>query len=252
MPDMSPVIRTIDDELPRIAREVIERHLDLNLPANRAFLDDPDERSHHQTQWHQWGIITHTRTFLRYFDTVIPDLLHQWGLWGSIDPLLQQTIDGATRWQLLHVSILLHDVGKFGARTQDKRGQFHFWRHERLSGAIVRKELALQRFGLTTSQVEYIARTAEDHFVLGVVRKRAREEGAYDASFTEREAFVQLCQAIRSDHPDDYVEIGILFLGDSLAKADPESGPERAVSQHGINIQVARRYLEIVLGRGSV
>jgi hypothetical protein len=103
---------------------------------------------------------------------------------------------------------------------------------------------------LTPAQVEYIARTAEDHFVLALIRKRAREEGAYDAAFVDSPSFAETAQRIETEHPEDFVEIGILFLGDSLAKADPPHGPEPALSQYDVNILVSRRYLEVVLGDG--
>jgi len=56
-----------------------------------------------------------------------------------------------------------------------------------------------------------------------------------------------IARRIRDDHPLDYVEIGVLFLGDSLAKADPDTGPPDAIAQYYINIDVARAYLTEVL-----
>ena len=45
-------------------------------------------------------------------------------------------------------------------------------------------------------------------------------------------------------------QIGVLFLGDSLAKVDPLSGPGLAVSQYQTNIEAARAYLARVLAKG--
>lgn len=251
MTDFQSIARHVDENLPAMAAQVIQAHLDLSDPANVRFLRHPDGREQHQTQWHQWGIISHTRQFLQHFDVDIPSCLREWRLWEAADSVLRQTIDGVTRWDLLRISILLHDIGKFAARTHD-RDSFHFWRHERMSGEIIRAELDLVRFGLTPPQIEYIAETAEDHFVLGLVRKRARQRGEFNEEFTRTAEFATLCRDIRRDHPDDYVEIGLLFLGDSLAKMDPERGPQRAVVQHPVNIAVARRYLEIVLGDSAL
>ncbi len=251
MADLVTATREIDLALPDMAREIIRTHLDLDDPANRTFLRDPDGRDQHQTHWHQWGIITHTRVFLRQFDTDVPAYLHAWELWEPVNAVLATGIDGASRWELLRISILLHDLGKFAARTRGKNS-FHFMRHETLSGKVIREQLALERFGLTRDQIEYVAHSAEDHFVLGLIRKRAREEGNFDPSFIQSERFRALAADIKRSHPEDYVEIGVLFLGDSLAKTDPRGGPELAVSQYEINIAVARRYLEEVLDDPSL
>ena len=245
MPDLSCIVREIDADLPELARGVIRRHLDLSAPENEEFLSLPDGREQHQTEWHQWGIITHTRAFLRAYQDDIPRYLHQWGLWKVVSEHLSEPVDGVPRGDLLKISILLHDIGKFGARRRG-RTRFHFAGHEVLSGEVIRGELELERLGLTAAQVEYVARTAEDHFVLGVVRKRAREHGRYDLDFTTTGAFSEACWEVREAHPDDFLEIGVLFLGDSLAKTNPRNGPARAISQYAVNIAVAHRYLDIV------
>ncbi len=245
-PDFETRLASIDDGLEDIARDVIRRHQDLSRPENASFLELPDAREQHQTQWHQWGILTHTRRFLRHYDEDIPRYLRSWKLKDQVDAVLNQPIDGISKHDLLRVSILLHDIGKFSARRQG-RDRYHFARHEEQSGAIIRAELDLPQMGFTTAQTEYIARTAEDHFVLGIVRKAARERGEYDEAFAHSPLFRTLSLHSKTAHPDDFVEIGVLFLGDSLAKVDPASGPERAVSQYNVNIAVAREYLRIVL-----
>lgn len=249
--DVPAVVATIDRELPRLARDIITAHLDLDDPMNAAFLAHPDGREQHQMQWHQWGIISHTRMFLVALDRDVPRILREWGLWPAARTILARPIDGATRWDLLRVAVMLHDIGKFGARTHGHTG-FHFGGHERLSGQIVRERVHLDRYGLTGVQREYVARAAEDHFVLGVARKRARERGRYSVEFAESEEFAALALAIKAAHPDDFCEIGALFLGDSLAKIDLRRGPERALSQHPINLAVARRYLAITLEVRSI
>jgi hypothetical protein len=240
-------IQAIDLALETMAREVIRAHLDPSRVENERFLAHPDDRRQHQMEWHQWGILTHTREFLRHYEVTIPALLAEWSMDRRVAEILSTLIDGVPRGELLKVSILLHDIGKFAARTESRTG-FHFARHERLSGTIVRDELSLERFGLTRSQIDYVAMTAEDHFVLGLARKWARDRHLYDEHFPYTEQFHALALDISADHPNDAAEIGILFLGDSLAKVDPHNGPPRAVSQYGINIDVAREYLRVVLG----
>jgi hypothetical protein len=239
--------QAIDDRLEEMARAVIRGHLDLSRPENSSFLAYPDARDQHQTQWHQWGILTHTRMFLRHYDQDIPQYLREWGVYEQVDEILRRCIDGASRWELLRAAILLHDIGKFSARTRGQK-RFHFAHHEEQSGDIIRDELDLHSLGFTAAQTDYIAQTAQDHFVLGLVRKAARARGQYDETMPFTEIFRSLSLQIKAEHPDDFVEIGVLFLGDSLAKVDPASGPERAVSQYDVNILVAREYLRIVLG----
>jgi hypothetical protein len=248
---MTGRIQAIDDRLEDVARAVIRGHLDLSLTENATFLASPDAREQHQTQWHQWGILTHTRIFLRHYEGDIPRYLREWGVYRAVDDVLHRCIDDAMRCDLLRASILLHDIGKYSARTRG-RTRFHFAHHEDQSGGIIRDELDLPSLGFSEAQTEYIARTAQDHFVLGILRKAARERGEYDEHFPDTPLFRSLCLQIKADHPHDYVEIGVLFLGDSLAKVDRVSGPERAVSQYDVNIAMAREYLRIVLDSASL
>ena len=250
MPDIAAVTRAIDRELPEIARAVIRGYLDMDNPANQRFLQAPDGREQHQTRWHEWGILTHTRVFLRHFDVDIPVYLEKWDISEPVEAVLQQRVDGASKRELMRIAILLHDIGKFAVRTRGPY-RFHFSGHEAISGNIIRSELDLARFDLTPGQIEYIARTAEDHFVLALVRKWAKEVDGYDLAFTVSQAFAEVACDIKSRHPDDYVEVGVLFLGDSLAKSTPDAGPADSVAQYGLNIAVAHRYLQIVLGSGA-
>jgi hypothetical protein len=248
--EVSKIVAAVEEQLPELARGVIRAHLDTGEPHNKTFLDHPDQRDQHQTQWHQWGILTHTRVFLRLYETVVPEQLRAWRLWEETRAWLAQSVDSIERWDLLKISILLHDIGKFGSRTYD-RGGFHFAGHEKLSGKIIREELHLERFGLTPAQIEYVALTAEDHFVLALTRKRARELGNFTPAFARSKEFREIAVKTRASHPNDFVEIGVLFLGDSLAKAD-ESGPEKAIAQNPSNEALARSYLEIVLKGATI
>lgn len=245
MTNIDTTVDSINKELEGIARSVIQRHLDLSDPDNQAFREAPDNPEQHQTRWHQWGILTHTRTFLRQFDEDVPVYLRRWKVDHCVDATLSRRIDGVERRHLVKISILLHDIGKFAVRFRGKY-RFHFTEHEKSSGTIIREELELGRFGLTRAQIAYIARTAEDHFVLALVRREARESQMYDETFTRSAEFTRLCRAIQAEHPDDYIEVGVLFLGDSLAKADPISGPDDALSQYDLNLVVAQRYLQTV------
>ncbi|MGH2447044.1 MAG: hypothetical protein ACRDFS_00340 [Chloroflexota bacterium] len=241
------ILQELDRRLPEMARDVIRRHLDVSQAQNIDFAKHPDSREHHQTRWHQWGIISHTRVFLRDFEVRVPEYLESWGLWEPVRHVLEVHIDGVSKLNLLRIAILLHDLGKFGARTRGKE-RFHFSGHEKLSGQIVTDELDLAELGLTADQISYIGLAARDHFVLGTLRQNARSEGQFDAGFLASDRFEQLALEVKRQHPDDWVEIGVLFLGDSLAKANPPEGPEPALEQYQLNIDTAHRYLSLVLG----
>src|SRR5437764_1257474 len=105
--DIRAVERELDSELPALARQVISRYQDSREPETRAFLERPDGREQHQTSWHQWGIITHTRVFLRHFEQDIPRYLRDWEMWEEVDGVLRQTVEGVSRWDLLRLAILL-------------------------------------------------------------------------------------------------------------------------------------------------
>jgi hypothetical protein len=244
--DISKIVEDVEEQLPAFARDVIRTHLDTAETYNRTFLDHPDQLDQHQMQWHQWGILTHTRVFLRLYESTVPDRLKSWGLWEQTRAWLARTVDDVERWYLLKIATLLHDIGKFGSRTVGSGG-FHFAGHEKLSGEIIRNELHLERFGLSPDQVAYVALAAQDHFVLALARKNARQLGRFTLDFPRSKEFREFARNTQASHPEDYVEIGVLFLGDSMAKADPHEGPEKAVAQNPINEAVARAYLEIVL-----
>src|SRR5947209_10595545 len=86
--DVMAAAQRIDDDLPALARMVIQRHLDSGDSATARFLTQPDDREQHQTDWHRWGIITHTRVFLRGLETDVPDYLKRWHLWEPVDRVL--------------------------------------------------------------------------------------------------------------------------------------------------------------------
>lgn len=272
--------------LDAIARALMKVHVDHSDPRNAAFLADPDAPLEHAPQWHQWGIVTHTRKFGVFHDEKVPAILADWELQGQVDAAMGATIDGETKADLLRAAIALHDLGKFTHRrfevsTFDGSVHASFADHEARSGEHIRDaefQADLKRdYGLTDAQIEYIAKCAELHFVLAILRDKAKLQGIYNMAFARSDDFPILAREVMSRHPGYELEMGLLFVGDSLAKTemsiqadrDEDIEPQRAmaeamveaaleplpehrkfdplliraVMQSPINMEVARNYL---------
>jgi len=214
--------------LPEIAKGMMATHVDRADPRNRAFLDNPDSPAEHAPKWHQWGVITHTKMFGLAHDKDVQRYLQNWGVKDRVDRHLDQEIDGQPKRDLLRAGIALHDLGKFTHRTFEEKpdGSYStdFADHEAKSGELIRgPEFAdsLKRdYDLTDNQVEYIAKAAELHFQLGILRSKAKQLGNYNMAFARSPQFPELAREQMRAHPDMALEMGLLFLGDSMAKTN--------------------------------
>lgn len=271
--------------LPDIAREIIDEYLDLSIEQNRTFLENPDSIYEHEINWHQWGIITHSQRFLEYHISRVPIFLKHWNINKKIKTLLCEKIDSLTKEQLFEISIIFHDLGKFSHRKimerKDGSTYFSFKEHQDGSGIIIRKnkfKIKLKKiYPFSEKQIEYIAKCAELHYELGVLRNAAKKfKSGYSKEFLNSSLFNDECLKIIKKHPDFALEVGLLFLGDSLAKTEihipkysddsyfDKKGKEEliqeiitekglnkkirnAVFQMVINIDASQRFLEMYL-----
>jgi len=278
--------RDLFKRLPEFAQSMMAQHVDAENPRNTAYLANPDSPAEHSPNWHQWGVITHTKMFGLAHDKDVNQLLQKWGLKDQVDKHLDQEIDGQPKRDLLRAAVALHDLGKFTHRTfeDEPDGSYKatFTDHERKSGELIRDPAfaeALKRdYNLTDNHVEYIAKAAELHFQLGILRSKAKAMGKYNMEFPRSPAFADLAREQMQAHPDMALEMGLLFMGDSMAKtnirikADSDAEIEaqhaaiqqritdrlsalpdlhkfnpkliRAVKQLPVNLEVGRRYLE--------
>ena len=211
------------ENLPELARIVIE-----DRPENDNFKQNPDDPEEHDPKWHQFGIITHTRKFSEFYQTKAREYFRELGTEKYIDEQLSKQIDGKTKEELLRISIPLHDVGKFARGFKDKKGKLmpdyngHWEKSEKL---IMENEqirnLLQETYGLADSQVAYIAKCAGLHYELGKVRDEVQETGRrYTIAFLGSERCKEACSRIVGKFPEFRQEIGLMFLGDSLAKTD--------------------------------
>ena len=93
-----------------------------------------------------------------------------------------------------------------------------------------------QEFGLTDAQIEYIACCAELHYELGIVREMAKKSDlGYTLAFAHSTAFHEHAEQLMVRYPDFQLEVGVLFLADSLAKTDTriESGSDEQIGDQG-------------------
>ncbi len=128
------------------------------------------------------------------------------------------------------LAILLHDLGKFTTRrlipTSDGSFKTSFRDHEAASGQIIRTpafaQMLEQEYGLSVLQIAYIARAAELHYELGELRYAARHSPqGYTIAFAHSQMFHNSAKRLMEKEYEGFeAEIGLLFLGDSLAKTD--------------------------------
>lgn len=149
-------------------------------------------------------------------------------------------------------------------------------KHEAASGRIIRSQefsgMLKQNYGLTDAQIEYIARCAELHYELGIVRDEAKKSDfGYTLAFAKSDVFRDQAKQLMAQHPGFQLEVGMLFVGDSLAKTDIRIGGNtdeqielqdasiqdalkkrglnpkliKAVKQLPVNIAVAEAYFKV-------
>ena len=199
-----------------------------DTPENQSFIEHPDASIEHKPEWHHFGIITHTRRFADHFESTMQQYLREWGIDQKINAYLDEKIDGISKKELLRLSIPFHDVGKLAGRyfkMKDGKPVAHYNGHEKLSEELIRRDGIIRQFlssmGLTDSQIDYVATCAGLHYELGKIRDIPKKNGnGFTIAFTQSQQCKEYCLACMEEHPDFKVEMGVLYLCDSLAKTD--------------------------------
>ncbi len=216
-------IEDLNQNLPALSRQIIRQNLDMSEELNQFFYKYPNSPDAHFPKWHQWGIITHTRVFHNRYHTEVPELLSAWSLRKPINRYLSTQIDNIPKKQLLELSIVLHDIGKFSSRqtTCENTLKFSFKDHEYYSAQLIQNmsPILSRQYGLTTKQVNYISDCAGLHYKLGNIRADLKKSNhGFNLSTVNSPVIDSYLDNIYVQYPDYAVEIGILYLGDSLAK----------------------------------
>jgi hypothetical protein len=235
--DVERILASLEERLPTVARELIATSPNIEDPRQQDFLQNPDDPAEHALMWHQYGILTHSKEFQKFIADDAPELMQRWSIEEQAIATLSETIDGMSKIELLQIMSLIHDLGKFTSRIFEERDGVELARfidHEKQSGELVRggfKEV-LKELGLSEAQIEYIAQCAEHHFDLGKVRRVAAANGGYTLMFAKSEAFKVEARSIIDANPELALEIGLMFIADSLSKtkftatADTDEGIE--------------------------
>ena len=276
--DIDMIIAQIDRNLENIAHSVvlheIEKEDDTLIRRHKEkFLEALDAPEQHQPNWHQWGIITHTRKFMQMYDNEVSAYLQLWEKEAAIEAHLSETIDDIPKGKLIYLGILLHDIGKFRknySKVLNMRVVYTFNRHEVYSQQIIQNDLYVllhDLYGLTDRQIEYVAMCARYHFELGFIREIGKKsKHGYSAAFANSDTFKEAVYSALPSFEEYKIEVGVLFLADSCAKTDVafEGRSDReireelstrklnpkliqAVKQKPVNIEVAKCYLETML-----
>lgn len=267
------VCRDLENLLPTFAEGLIAQ-----TPENGRFYREPDNVEEHHLDWHQYGIITHTKKVRDAYRTELLPLLESWGLAATTTRDLAAT--NASSWsrgELLEISIPLHDLGKFCRK--------HFWKdgvavpdyngHEALSREIVTTNASVRKVlvdaGLNEHDIQRVADLAGLHFELGKVRDVARQQQGYTIAFSQSASAQRIFHELVAQHPTYALEIGLWYVIDSMGKIslrfDAQSDPERiaaqpemetelaahglrpslinALMQYPVNMHVARAYLQV-------
>lgn len=208
------LLARIDRDLPALARMLIP-----HAPFTSArFLANPDDPGEHKPEWHQYGIITHTRRFVAALREEVPGALYQ------IDPAIAARvvhdfvgrIDDLSRWELLLVAGYWHDIGKFTTRTPGRRGDWRFIGHAHDSARLIVNGEGGglgARYGLTAAQTAYVARLAELHYApmeMKLALDRAR------GTLPGRDAYAEIAAQLGADG----YAVCALFWADCLSKGE--------------------------------
>ncbi len=278
MLSIDEIIEEVNINLEDISRSVLSKEIDKETDSliqqyKQQFFAELDSPEQHQPNWHQWGIITHTRNFMKMYDNEVKQYLKAWNRLEAIEEHLLEKIDGISKSKLIYLGILLHDIGKFQKNYSKKlnwRVIYTFNKHEVYSQEIIQNDLyplLHDHYGLTDKQIEYIAMCAQYHFELGFIREVGKKSKyGYSVAFAKSQKFKDAVLDALPSFEEYKIEVGVLFLADSYAKTDVafEDGTDNeiledlksqdlnsklmhAVKQKPVNIEIVKCYFDVLL-----
>lgn len=215
--------------LEKQAKEIIKKTHDLSDINNKIFFDNPDNPMSHEFFWHQWGIITHTKMFLKYYREKKDEFLSKIGIKELVDEYLKEKIKDKTKAELLELSIVFHDIGKFEKRKisykEDGSFSYSFKGHEESSYEILKTDIFVNWFkkelGMSEDQIEYVAQCCKKHFELGKARGLGKKsEFGFTFKFLESKDFHDYLEKIYLENKSFALEVGLLFMADTWAKTE--------------------------------
>ena len=278
MLSIDEIIEEVNTNLEDITRSVVSKEVgketnSLIQQYKQQFFIELDSPEQHQPNWHQWGIITHTKNFMKMYDNEVKQYLKAWNRLEAIEEHLSGQIDGISKSKLIYLGILLHDIGKFRKNYSKKlngRVIYTFNKHEVYSQEIIQNDLyplLHYHYGLTDKQIEYIAMCARYHFELGFIREIGKKSKyGYSAACAKSQEFKDAVMNALPAFEKYKIEVGVLFLADSYAKTDI-AFEERtdneiledlkhknlnlklmyAVKQKSVNLETVKSYFDVIM-----
>jgi hypothetical protein len=228
---VAQLLARIDHDLPALARDLIP----LSPTASPSFLANPDDPSEHKPEWHEFGIITHTRVLVAALPDAVPAALRAIDptIAARVEDYLSGAIDGLSRRDLTLVAGYWHDIGKFTSRTLGRHGDWRFRGHAHESARLItgeRDDFADgigTRYGLSRAQIAYVARLADLHYApmeLKLALRRAAAESRSAEPPDDAAAYRTIAARLGSEG----YAVCCIFWADCLAKgATPRQLAER-------------------------
>ena len=216
-PHAEQLLARIDHDLPALANALIPR----SPSASPRFLAAPDHPDEHKPEWHQFGIITHTRHFVAALRDAVPRALRRVdpAIAARVERYLDRRLGDFTQRELLLIAGYWHDVGKFTTRTQGRRGDWRFIGHAHDSFRLIVGEggdadpgLGV-RYGLDAAQIAFVARLADLHYAPMELKLALDRAGGAIAG---RDVYAEIAAQLGAEG----YAVCCLFWADCLAKGD--------------------------------
>lgn len=226
---INKAIKEISDNLEDIAKSIVAKEISVekdNLIKlyKQQFFMEIDCNKQHKYNWHQWGILTHSRNCVKMYDNEVKEYLKKWKYLNIVEELLDKEIDGIPKSKLIYLGILLHDLGKFKKKyivEANQKVKWSFSKHEVFSEEIILNDLyslLYEHYKLSENQIKYISVCARHHGLIRQIIKKSNLN--YSTQFIQSEEFKTLLLNELSSLMQYKVEIGLLFFADLCAKTD--------------------------------
>ena len=156
-----------------------------------------------QCKYHVVDCFQHTMYALEEFEKLIKEYKFPSHLEKPIWEYLNREIEKDLKvWDLLKLSVFLHDIGKADAKTIDENGRVHFKGHEKFSG-IISKEVS-KTLNLSEKSSELVYKITTYHMYLLCI-------------FKNNNASPELLSKIFEQLHDEIIGIMLLGYADIIA-----------------------------------
>lgn len=186
----------------------------------REFITHLDDVTQHSPKWHQFGILTHTMLTYDYLrqNKIYAELNQVPHIKKIVKQYLDLKIDGLKRQELLKITALLHDIGKFKVRFySNEHEQFKFKEHELVSAKIAKQYL---KGLLSEPQIKYICKVIKHHNDPLDLKKQLRKLTDSLNNNLQREQ--KLFQTMIKKMGAEAVDVLVIFWADKIAKGQTE------------------------------